>query len=133
MGDCVRLEPVGEFTCAPAARGEPAQSWARLKADDPDDVWLYNAAGPSDAEIGEHELAVAWPGDGIKRAIDNDDPDGIVAQLCDSLRGARPGARRRRAVSHRVPRELAGPQAQVVVLFVQRTRDVLTPHDAPMA
>ena len=52
-----------------------------MKASDPDDVWLYNAAGLSYNEIGEHELAVAWLGEGIELAMRIGDPEGIIDQL----------------------------------------------------
>jgi hypothetical protein len=40
-----------------------------LKASEPDDVWLYNAAGLSYNEVGQDELAVAWLGEGIEFAM----------------------------------------------------------------
>jgi tetratricopeptide (TPR) repeat protein len=63
-----------------AGRGEEAaRIWAELKAEDPNDVWLYNGAGLSYSEAGEHELAVGWLGEGIERAIRDGDPESIVA------------------------------------------------------
>ena len=70
-----------------AGRGErAAEIWGQLKAKEPDDVWLYNAAGLSYSEVGEHELAVAWLGEGIELAIRTDDPEGLVGQLSDARR-----------------------------------------------
>ena len=63
-----------------------AAIWAELKASDPDDVWLYNAAGLSYNEVGQHELAVAWLAEGIELAMRTDDPEGIINQLSDVRR-----------------------------------------------
>ena len=72
---------IAEFHLRAGRYEEAAAIWAELKASDPDDVWLYNAAGLSYNEIGEHELAVAWLGDGIELAMRIDDPEGIIDQL----------------------------------------------------
>lgn len=77
---------IAEFHLHAGRRDEAAAIWAELKASDPDDVWLYNAAGLSYNEIGEHELAVAWLGEGIELAMRTGDPEGIVAQLSDFRR-----------------------------------------------
>ncbi|HTP22360.1 MAG TPA: tetratricopeptide repeat protein [Solirubrobacteraceae bacterium] len=77
---------IAEFHLRAGRHEEAAAIWARLKALDPDDVWLYNAAGLSYNEIGEHELAVAWLGEGIEVAMRTDDPEGIVAQLSEVRR-----------------------------------------------
>jgi len=49
-------------------------------------VWLYNAAGLSYGEVGEHESAVAWLGEGIEVAMSAGDPEGLVGQLSDLRR-----------------------------------------------
>jgi tetratricopeptide (TPR) repeat protein len=72
---------IAEFHLRAGRREDAAAIWAELKASDPDDVWLYNAAGLSYNEIGEHELAVAWLGAGIELAMRIDDPEGIIDQL----------------------------------------------------
>ncbi len=72
---------IAEFHLRAGREEQAAAIWAELKASDPDDVWLYNAAGLSYSEIGEHELAIAWLGEGIELAIRIDDPEGIVDQL----------------------------------------------------
>ena len=69
---------IAEFHLRAGRHEEAAAIWAELKASDPDDVWLYNAAGLSYNEIGEHELAVAWLGEGIELAMRIDDPEGII-------------------------------------------------------
>jgi tetratricopeptide (TPR) repeat protein len=77
---------IAEFHLRAGREKEAAAIWAELKAADPDDVWLYNAAGLSYNEVGNHELAIAWLGEGIQLAIRTDDPEGIVNQLSDVRR-----------------------------------------------
>jgi tetratricopeptide (TPR) repeat protein len=77
---------IAEFHLRAGRHDEAAAIWAELKASDPDDVWLYNAAGLSNNEVGEHELAIAWLGEGIELAMRIDDPEGIVSQLSDVRR-----------------------------------------------
>jgi tetratricopeptide (TPR) repeat protein len=72
---------IAEFHLRAGRHGEAAAIWAGLKASDSDDVWLYNAAGLSYNEVGEHELAAAWLGEGIELAMRIDDPEGIIDQL----------------------------------------------------
>jgi len=72
---------IAEFHLRAGRRGEAARIWAELTAKDPEDVWLYNAAGLSYSEVGDPELAVAWLGEGIELAIRTEDPEGIVPQL----------------------------------------------------
>jgi hypothetical protein len=72
---------IAEFHLRAGRRDEAAAIWAELKASEPDDVWIYTAAGLSYNEVGEHELAVAWLGEGIELAIRIEDPEGIVDQL----------------------------------------------------
>jgi tetratricopeptide (TPR) repeat protein len=77
---------IAEFHLRAGRSAEAAAIWAELKAADPGDVWLYNAAGLSHNEVGEHELAVAWLGEGIELAMRIDDPEGIISQLSDVRR-----------------------------------------------
>ncbi len=79
---------IAEFHLRAGRREEAAAIWAELRVSHPDDVWLYNAAGLSYSEVGEHELAVAWLGEGIELAIRTDDPEGIVPQLSRVRRGS---------------------------------------------
>src|SRR3954447_18551633 len=70
-----------------AGRAEQAGAlWAALKAEDPDDVWLYNAAVLSYHEVHDHARAVAWLGEGLDLAMRTEDPEGISAQLSDVRR-----------------------------------------------
>lgn len=77
---------IAEFHLRAGRVDEAARLWAELKARDPDDVWLYNGAGLSYTEVGDHELAVQWLGEGIELAIGTDDPEGIVPQLSEVRR-----------------------------------------------
>ena len=72
---------IAEFHLRAGRRDEAARIWAELKAEDPEDVWLYNGAGLSYSEVGDYELAIAWLGEGIELAIRTEDPDGIVPEL----------------------------------------------------
>jgi tetratricopeptide (TPR) repeat protein len=72
---------IAEFHLRAGRPAEAAAIWAELKEKDPDDVWLYNAAGLSYSEVDEHELAVHWLGEGIELAMRIGDPEGIVSQL----------------------------------------------------
>ncbi len=60
---------------------EAAPIWAQVRIDTPDDVWVYNNAGLEYADVGDHSTALAWLTDGLRLAIDTDDPERLVAQL----------------------------------------------------
>jgi tetratricopeptide (TPR) repeat protein len=60
--------------------------WADVKADTPDDVWLYHSAAVEYAALRDHETALRWVTQGLKLALRLDDPDGLAGQLLD-LRG----------------------------------------------
>ncbi len=65
-----------------AGRVEEAEPiWAQVRADTPDDVWLYNNAGLEYAAIGDDSTALAWLTDGLRLAVDTDDPERIIGQL----------------------------------------------------
>src|SRR3954454_24660025 len=77
---------IAEFHLRAGRADQAAAIWAELKAKDPDDVWLYNAAGLSYNEVRDHALAVAWLGEGLELAIRTEDPEAIAAQLSDVRR-----------------------------------------------
>ena len=65
-----------------AGRTEPAaQAYAQVKADTPDDVWLYNSAGLEYAAAGNPQQALDWFTQGLQLALDTGDPENLVAQL----------------------------------------------------
>jgi len=107
---------IAEFHLRAGRRDEAARIWADLKTKDPDDVWLYNAAGLSYSEVGDHELAVVWLGEGIELAIRTGDPEGIVPQLSEVRR-------RSLAALGREPDELEGQADEFVVQWRDPRRD----------
>jgi tetratricopeptide (TPR) repeat protein len=65
-----------------AGRTKPAaQVYAQVKADTPDDVWLYNSAGLEYAAAGDPQQALDWFTQGLQLALDTGDPENLVAQL----------------------------------------------------
>ncbi len=66
---------------------EAAPLWEQVRADTPDDVWLYNNAGLEYADVGDDAAALAWLTDGLELALATGDPERLVDQLHD-LRGA---------------------------------------------
>src|ERR1700712_5175396 len=70
-----------------AGRADPAaEVYAQVKADTPDDVWLYNSAGLEYAAAGDPQQALDWFTEGLQLALDTGDPENLVAQL-QALRG----------------------------------------------
>jgi tetratricopeptide (TPR) repeat protein len=70
-----------------AGRAEDAHPiFAAVKADTPDDVWLYSNAGLEYGAAGDHERAVAWLTEGLRLAIATGDPERLVAQMSDLRR-----------------------------------------------
>lgn len=63
------------------AEAEPI--WAAVRADTPDDVWLYNNAGLEYADIGDYRTALGWLTDGLRLALRTSDPERLVDQLSD--------------------------------------------------
>ncbi len=57
--------------------------WAVVRADTPDDVWLYNNAGLEYADTGDHRTALDWLTDGLRLALRTSDPERLVDQLAD--------------------------------------------------
>ena len=66
-------------------RAEADRLFAALLERDPEDVWLYNAAGFAYADAGDHREAERWLRVGIDVAFATGDPDGVVGQLLDAL------------------------------------------------
>ena len=60
--------------------------WTQVRADTPDDVWLFNNAGLEYAAVGDHATALAWLTDGMRIALDSGDPERLVDQLIDLRR-----------------------------------------------
>ena len=66
---------------------EAAPLWDQVRADTPDDVWLYNNAGLEYADVGDDATALAWLTEGLELALVTGEPEHLVDQLRD-LRGA---------------------------------------------
>jgi len=62
---------------------QAAPIWQQVKADTPDDVWVYNNAGLEYADIGDHEQALSWLTQGLRVALDSMDPEQLVGQLSE--------------------------------------------------
>jgi len=52
---------IAEFDLRARRSVEAARISADLKTENPEDVWLDNAAGLSYSEVGEHEGAIVFP------------------------------------------------------------------------
>lgn len=63
------------------AEAEPI--WTAVRADTPDDVWLYNNAGLEYAHAGDHATALDWLSDGLRLALRTSDTERLVDQLGD--------------------------------------------------
>jgi tetratricopeptide (TPR) repeat protein len=61
--------------------GEASAIWAQVRADAPDDVWVYNNAGIEYCIAGDHEESLSWLTEGLVIALDRGDPERLVDQL----------------------------------------------------
>lgn len=68
---CLRAEIL--MRMGRVAEAEPI--WAAVRADIPDDVWLYHAAGMAYADIGDHKSALEWLTDGVRVGLRIEGPD----------------------------------------------------------
>lgn len=70
-----------------AGRPDEAEPiWAKVRADTPGDVWLYNDAGLAYAAIADHATALAWFTDGLVATLERGDPEGLLPQLVELRR-----------------------------------------------
>jgi hypothetical protein len=107
---------IAEFHLRSGRRGEAARIWAELKIEDPDDVWLYNAAGLSYSEVGDHELASSGSLTGSRVRGSWQGPGGGAGRL------------RSRALSAGGWDRLAsGPERSVLVRLWLQVQEVLWP------
>lgn len=77
---------IAEFLLRAGRAEETHALYGTIKAETPDDVWLYNAAGLEYAAAGDHERALEWLTEGLDLALRTGDPEGLVAQLSDLRR-----------------------------------------------
>jgi tetratricopeptide (TPR) repeat protein len=76
---CLRAEIL--MRAGRVAEAEPI--WAAVRADTPEDVWVYNNAGLEYAGAGEHDTALEWLTDGLRLALRTADLERLVDQLAD--------------------------------------------------
>ncbi|MGH2902459.1 MAG: SEC-C metal-binding domain-containing protein [Solirubrobacteraceae bacterium] len=70
-----------------AARHQEADSlWNELRQNDLGGVWTLNAGGLAYHEVGRDEEAVQWLGEGLRVALDRNDPERVVDQMSDARR-----------------------------------------------
>lgn len=74
---------LGEYHLLAGRREEAERIFDRLRRQDPDDVWLYNAVGLVYLDAGDAEGALTWFSDGLELALRTDDPEEVAAQLFD--------------------------------------------------
>lgn len=79
---CLRAEIL--MRAGRVAEAEPI--WLTVRADTPEEVWLYQNAGLEYAEVGEYHKALDWLTDGLRLALRAGDPERLVDGLTD-LRG----------------------------------------------
>lgn len=63
--------------------GDATRLWAEVRADQPDDGWLYSSAGVAYATAGDHATAVEWLTDGLRLAVRTGDPDDLAEPLLE--------------------------------------------------
>lgn len=68
---CLRAEIL--MRMGRVAEAEPI--WTAVRADTPDDVWLYNAAGLEYAAVDDHHSALDWLTEGVRVGLRIEDPD----------------------------------------------------------
>jgi tetratricopeptide (TPR) repeat protein len=67
-----------------AGRPEEAHAlYAAIRADTPDDVWLYNAAALDYLKFRDQARGLAWLTDGLALALRTKDRDGLAEQLAE--------------------------------------------------
>ena len=76
---CLRAEIL--MRAGRVAEAEPI--WSAVRANTPDDVWLYNNAGLEYADIGDYRAALDWLTNGLHLALRTSDPERLVDQLSD--------------------------------------------------
>jgi tetratricopeptide (TPR) repeat protein len=110
---------------------EAAVLWAQVRADTPDDVWLYNNAGIEYAHAGDHDTALDWLTTGLTLALSTGDPDHLVEQLLE-FRSASLAALTREPdeVQGRAQQFLADQRAARQRMVAEaRHRDLSRPHN----
>jgi len=77
---------IAEFHLMAGRVDQATSLYRRLRFEDPEDVWLYNAAGMAHQDVGMHEQALAWLEQGLDVAMAAEDPERVVGQLAELRR-----------------------------------------------
>lgn len=77
---------IAEILLDAGRRPEAEAIYAELRAETPDDVWLYNSAGWAYSRAGDHQEALRWLDEGIELDLRAGDPDDLIDQLMDYRR-----------------------------------------------
>lgn len=93
VGAGYRSEPhpdadIAECLLLAGRRADADALFADLRRRTPDDVWLYNSAGFSYADVSDHRESARWFRDGIDVALRTGDPDQVIVQLLEGLEAA---------------------------------------------
>ncbi len=72
---------IAEFLLRAGRVAEADAVYAAVKADTPDDIWLYNSAGFDYAFVGNHGRAIGWLTKGLEIALETGDKEVVVDQL----------------------------------------------------
>ena len=74
---------IAEFLLRGGHAEEAHALYAAIKADTPDDAWLYSTAGLDYAMVGDHQRALQWLTEGLDLALRTGDPERLVGQLTE--------------------------------------------------
>jgi tetratricopeptide (TPR) repeat protein len=69
-------------------RAEADALWSQLRDADPGGVWTLNAGGLAYNEVERDEEAITWLAEGLRVAIDAEDPERVVDQMSHARRNS---------------------------------------------
>ena len=95
--------------------------WSELRDADPEGVWTLNAGGFAYGEAGRDEEAAEWLAEGLRIAMDRDDPERVVDQMSDERRVS---LRRLGRELDELEREVEAFRARAVAREQQRRAEV---------
>lgn len=72
---------IGRVLLTAGRKPEADALYAAIKADGPNDIYLYDTVGTDYAAAGDHESALRWLADGLELAIRTRDPQGLADDL----------------------------------------------------
>lgn len=74
---------VAEWHLLAGRRDQAEATYATLREQSPNEVWLYKHAGLAYADVGDHASAVRWLTDGLQVTLAGGDPERLASQLAD--------------------------------------------------